>query len=360
MIALPRQLFATTTIPTMIWGLRSPSERSDFVLFIDIRQAGSKQGKQRVLDPAEIRAVAECLRLWRAGAENFASVMQGIGNATAAAIEEIDRQDYSLDPSDYLADQLLALDHRALVSIPKMVAAVELRARQALMADEKGASMIFELREMDGENFPRHWRRIQIGKICEMKTGPSHSLIKKAAHDADGIPVIVPSNLRDHRILVAEAERITVDAARIMERFQIKENDILFVRTGSVGPLALVTAAEERWLFGTNLIRIRCHADIDPGYLLAYLSSRPAQRWIQARTGSATAIPSISAESLKKLPMNLPPLDEQRRASNLLAKADMQITAHRTLADIVVDLRTLLTDGLTTGRLIASLPLETP
>ena len=35
----------------------------------------------------------------------------------------------------------------------------------------------------------------------------------------------------------------------------------------------------------------------------------------------------------------------------------MQITAHRTLADTAVDLRTLLTDGLTSGRLIANLPL---
>ena len=356
MIALPRQLFATTTVPAMIWGLRSPLERTDSVLFIDIRQAGSKQGKQRVLDPAEIRAVAGSLRLWRAGAKDFTSVMQGIGKAAAASIEEIERQDYSLDPSDYLAAQLLDLDHRALAAIPKMAAAVELSARQALMADKKAATIASEYREVDGESSPRHWGRTQIGEICVMKTGPSHTLVKKAARAADGVPLIVPSNLRDHRILATEAELIDAEVARAMERFQIMEDDILFVRTGSVGPVALVTAADEGWLFGTNLIRIRCHEDIDPGYLLAYLSSRPAQKWIQARTESATAIPSISAESLKRLPVNLPPLDEQRRVSDLLAKADMQITAHRALADTAVDLRTLLTDGLTNGRLIANIP----
>jgi type I restriction enzyme M protein len=358
MIALPRQLFATTTVPAMIWGLRSPLHRPDSVFFIDIRQAGSKQGKQRVLDPAEIRAVVSCLRLWRAGAEDFTTVMQGIGKAAAASIEEIKRQDYSLDPSDYLAAQLLDLDHRALAAIPKIAAAVELKARQALMADEKAASIAFEYSGLDGESCPRHWRRTQIGDICDMKTGPSHSLIKKAVRAVGGVPLIAPSNLRDHRILATEADQITAEVASELERFQIEEDDILFVRTGSVGPVALVTAAEERCLFGTNLIRIRCHEDIDPGYLLAYLSSRPAQKWIQARTESATAIPSISAESLKRLPVNLPPPDEQRLVSNLLAKADMQITAHRALADTAVDLRTLLTEGLTTGRLIANLPLR--
>jgi type I restriction enzyme M protein len=356
MIALPRQLFATTTVPAMIWGLRSPLERADSVLFIDIRQAGSKHGKQRVLDPAEIRAVAGCLSLWRAGTEGFTSVMQGIGKAAVASIEEIERQDYSLDPSDYLAAELLDLDHRALAAIPKMAAAVELGTQRTLMADKNAASIVFEYREVDGESSPCRWRRTQMGDVCVMKTGPSHSLVKKAARAADGVPLIVPSNLRDHRILATEAERIDTEVAQAMERFQIKGDDILFVRTGSVGPVALVTAAEEHWLFGTNLIRIRCREGIDPGYLLAYLSSRPAQMWILARTESATAIPSISAESLKRLPVNVPPLDEQRRVSDLLAKADMQITAHRALADTAMDLRTLLADGLTSGRLIANLP----
>lgn len=354
MIALPRQLFATTAVPAMIWGLRSPSERSDSILFVDIRQAGSKQGKQRVLDMAEIQAVADCLRLWRTGADDFASVMQGIGKAVAASIGEIDGQDYSLDPSDYLAAELLDLDRRALVAIPKMATTVDFRAQQALVADEKAGSIISECREVDGDSPPRHWRRTRMGNICEMKTGPSHSLIKKAARASDGVPLIVPSNIRDHRILAEEAERISAKFALVMERFQIEEGDILFVRTGSVGPVALVTAAEERSLFGTNLIRIRCDKEIDPGYLLAYMSSRPAQQWIQARTESATAIPSISAESLKKLPVNLPPLDEQRRVSDLLARADMQIIAHRTLADSAADLRTLLADGLTNGHLIAN------
>lgn len=169
MVALPRQLFATTTVPAMIWGLRSPSERPDSVLLIDVRCAGSRQGKQRILNPAEIQAVAECLRLWRAGAEDFASVMHGIGYATAASGTEIERQDYSLDPSDYLADQLLNLGHETLGAIPEIAAAVELRARQARMADEKAASIVIEQHEVDGESSQRHWRRAQIHEICNMK-----------------------------------------------------------------------------------------------------------------------------------------------------------------------------------------------
>jgi restriction endonuclease S subunit len=121
-----------------------------------------------------------------------------------------------------------------------------------------------------------------------------------------------------------------------------------------------VTEAEEGWLFGTNLIRLRCREDVEPGYLLAVLSSRPAQRWIRARTESATAIPSISAKSLGKLPVNLPPLKEQRRVSELLAEVDTQIAAHRALAETAQDWRAVLADGLTSGLLTAGGPGEQP
>ena len=303
-------------------GIRSPSKRPDSVLFIDIRRAGSRQGKQRILDPAEIQAVADCLRMWRAGAEDFASVMHGIGQATVASSEG--NREAGLLPGSLRLPRgpaTLILRRQALVAIPEIAAAMELRTRRARMADEKAASIVVEHHQVDGESSHHHWRRVQILEICDMKTGPSHSLVKKAVRAEYGVPLIVPSDLRDHRILASKAERITAEAAGALERFQLRENDILFVRTGSVGPVALVTESEERWLFGTNLIQLRCHEDVDPGYLLAYLSSRPAQKWIKARAESATvALRSISAGSLGRLPVNLPPRDEQRRVTDLLAK----------------------------------------
>jgi type I restriction enzyme M protein len=353
MVALPRQLFAATRVSAMIWGLCSPSERPGSVLFIDIRQAGSKQGKQRILTTTEVRAVAECLHSWRAGADDFASVMRGIGKATAASIKDIENQDYSLDPADYLSKSLLDVGYEAIAAMPDIAATVELRTREARMADEKAARIVVQ-RRIDGDSQHGYWRRTYLGKICKIQAGPSHSIVKKGIHAEDGVPLVVPSSLRDHRILANEAERINVEVARKMKGFQLSENDILFVRTGSVGPVALVTAPEEGWLFGTALIRLRCGENVNPGYLLAFLSSRPAQTWVQVRTESATAIPSISTGSLGKLPVSLPPLDEQKRVSDLLDKVDTQVAVHRTLADTAKDLRTLLTDGLTSGLLIAN------
>jgi type I restriction enzyme M protein len=356
MVALPRGLFAATRVGAMIWGLRAPAERPGSVLFIDIRQAGSKRGAQRVLASAEIRAVADCLRSWRSGAADFASSIYGTGKAAAASAEEIRQRDYSLEPSDYFTDQLLDPGPAATAGAPDLAAAVAVRARAAWEADEKTARIV----TTTGNGYQGNRRRTYLNEICDPQAGPPHSMVKQAERAWDGIPLIVPANLRGHRIRVSGAELMSARTAWEMARFQLRADDILFVRTGSAGPVALVTEAEEGWLFGTNLIRLRCREDVEPGYLLAVLSSRPAQRWIRARTESATAIPSISAKSLGKLPVNLPPLKEQRRVSELLAEVDTQIAAHRALAETAQDWRAVLADGLTSGLLTAGGPGEQP
>lgn len=348
-VALPRGLFAATRVGAMIWGLRAPAERPDSVLFIDIRQAGSKRGAQRILASAEIQSVADCLRSWRSGTADLASSLYGTGKAAVASTEEIRQRDYSLEPSDYLTDQLLDPGPAAIVGAPDLAAAVAARARAAWEADEKTARIV----TATGDGQRPSGRRTYLSEICDPQAGPSHSMVKQAERAREGIPLIVPANLRGHRILVSGAELISAETAWDMARFRLRADDILFVRTGSAGPVALVTEAEEGWLFGTNLIRLRCRQDVEPGYLLAVLSSRSAQRWIRARTESSTAIPSISAKTLGKLPVNLPPLEEQRRVSELLAEVDMQIAAHRALAETAQDWRAVLADGLISGLLIA-------
>lgn len=68
--------------------------------------------------------------------------------------------------------------------------------------------------------------------------------------------------------------------------------------------------------------------DLDPGYLLALLPSPTVQEWIEARSGAASAIPSISAKSLGVMPVKLPPPDDQRRIGLGIDALDTQITTH--------------------------------
>jgi type I restriction enzyme M protein len=108
----------------------------------------------------------------------------------------------------------------------------------------------------------------------------------------------------------------------------VKEGDILCTRTGTVGPSALVGAAEAGSLYSGNLLRLHSFAcGVDPRFVLAFLSLPETQAWIKDRA-EMTTVASIKTKAMEQLPVLLPPLDEQRRIGELLYALDSQIVAH--------------------------------
>ncbi|MBL7496134.1 N-6 DNA methylase [Frankia sp. CNm7] len=367
-VALPRRLFATTRVAVMLWGLRAPGTARDDVLFVEVRGPGPIVDNQRRLAAAEIDAVTACLRLWQTqagGTADLAEVMSKVGAARAVPTAQIARLGYSLDPAEYLAPAT-SLD--CLVRVPSCPAtALADQMHAAHTADEKAAGIV--LRSGDtaisgdaaADDLPDGWSRAVLGDLCAIQAGPSNQVIKKIRSSAaDGIPVVLPRDLQDRRIRTDSPQMVARVDATEMTRFALREDDILFVRTGTVGPVARVRAAEADWLLGTNLMRLRAHEGVNPGYLLALLSSRPAQEWITRRAESATAIPSISTKTLGSLPVLLPPLAEQRRIGAVLSDLDDQIAAHRALADAAEGLRAEVADQLVAGLLITETLSEEP
>lgn len=353
-VALPRQLFAGTAAPAMVWGLSrptEPAEPAERVLLIDARRAGTKTGKQRVFASQEIEAMVDCLRRWEAGDERFSDAMADHGAAVSAPTKEIAKRAHSLAPSDYLTEAPPLTDREVGNWIPRPADAMGYEARDAQQADKRVSDISLTRR---GPNRHDHgWRDARLEEMCLIQAGPSHSLIKSAERTPYGLPLVLAAHLRGHRVSAEHLDRIHM-SARAVKKYQLRQGDILLVRTGSVGPTALVTASETGWLPSTNLMRLRPSDGVDPHYLLALMSSPTVQKWIESRSESASAIPSISAATLKTLPVMLPPPDEQRRIGDLIDALDTQIAAHRTLAKAAENARATLADNLVNGLLTGS------
>ncbi|MFZ4236413.1 N-6 DNA methylase [Streptomyces murinus] len=103
LIALPPQLFTTTSIRVMIWLLRHPTSTCDEILFIDASRLGSLVSRtQRELDSDERRRILDDYRSWtaaRAGGSTFAGTE---GLSRAVPIEKIREKEYTLSPSFYV------------------------------------------------------------------------------------------------------------------------------------------------------------------------------------------------------------------------------------------------------------------
>ncbi len=109
------------------------------------------------------------------------------------------------------------------------------------------------------------------------------------------------------------------------EKYRVRENDILFARTGaSVGKSYLYRKTDGDLFFAGFLIRIHVKEGVDSGYVFLNTLTEDYDKWVlleSARSGQ----PGINAEQYKRYSFKLPPLKIQKQISGIVQKMDEQI-----------------------------------
>ena len=109
------------------------------------------------------------------------------------------------------------------------------------------------------------------------------------------------------------------------EKYRVKENDILFARTGaSVGKSYLYRKEDGDLFFAGFLIRIHVKESVDSGYVFLNTLTGDYDKWVlleSARSGQ----PGINAEQYRQYRFMLPPLKVQTQISTIAQKMDEQI-----------------------------------
>ena len=98
-----------------------------------------------------------------------------------------------------------------------------------------------------------------------------------------------------------------------IETYLLKENDILFARTGgTVGKSFLVHSVPEPAIYAGYLIRTRYSQELCPQYLKTFMESQ--LYWEQLKSGTiATAQPNCNGKTLGRMFLPIPPKAEQWR-----------------------------------------------
>ncbi|MFD9781604.1 N-6 DNA methylase [[Kitasatospora] papulosa] len=349
-VALPDRLFSQTSVPVSVWFLVHPSQACDEVLFLDARQVGIPNRGKRTLREEDVQAVVDAYL--SAGASLDGMQQDPLVPTTVVDRKTVQERDWSLSPMDHIEV------HRprrgaAEAAHAEALYELELRKRGAREADLAAESALERLEREDGQGGAVEWESVALSSLCGTRSrsttggiqaGPSYSLLKKHMTNVGGVPLVYPQNLRDGRIKeLADDRRVAERAARSLDRFRLQPGDILCVRTGAMGPPALVRTVGVDWLMSSNLIRLRVderHRDrVHPGYLAAYLGRPESVAWVRDRA-SATGAPSISAAALGNQPVLLPPYAEQQRFVAVLDALDAQAMAHSRLAEAVAATRT--------------------
>lgn len=183
-----------------------------------------------------------------------------------------------------------------------------------------------------------------------MTAGPSGSLLDNMREGVDGTPVVSPPDLTDrHSIDGRRVRRLPHHDAQKLGRFALEEGDLLMVRQGTLGRLALMGPDNVGWLYGSSLLRIRPRREhVLPTYLIRYLSS-PSARVVLLGKAQPGTVPSLNSAALNDLPVVLPPLPRQQMIVEALADVEDQIEIQRKIMQRLEVLKPSLLEELISG-----------
>ena len=191
------------------------------------------------------------------------------------------------------------------------------------------------------------WRETTIGALCddgvaELQTGPFGSQLHAREYVDSGVPVVPTAAIRRRRIDHDLLPRISPSKADQLSRHRLRCGDILFARRGAqaTGQVAIVRAAEEGFISGTGVIRLRVRPGstiVDADFLSHVLSDPTSVEWFKFHAIGAT-MPNLNEGIIRSFPLLLPPLQEQRAIANMLGTLDDKIELNRRMSETLEEM----------------------
>ena len=356
-IALPTHLFSGTAVPVSVWLLRRPGVPSDRVLFVDASDLGVKSDSRRVLRGEDVESLLGIVGAYlsggrEAGDSSMRTARVAVPNALVST-EELRARAYSLNPLDHIRrDRTSQTNHSTgLHDAWKHIHVL----RQHLLRVEEAVGRLphVDSRGTSADLKDRGHPSTTLNDLCYIQAGPSYTKLGRKQRTMDGdVPVVFPRHLKGGYISDARDELVRVETAHLLQDFSLREGDIVCVRSGAIGPPALVRDEQTGWLMSPNVIRLRVKARdrVSPEYLMYYLCREESVDWMRDRA-AGTAAPSIRTESLGNLRLPLPSLQEQTAIASMLVSLDELDRAHQKGAASARQARTFLADALMGSRL---------
>lgn len=155
-------------------------------------------------------------------------------------------------------------------------------------------------------------------------TGPFGSQLHAEDYVAQGIPCIMPANMKDNRVDLSNISFISDEDAQRLSKYLVKEGDIVYSRRGNVTLKALIRKNEAGYFCGTGCLLLRPGNLLDSDYLTYYLSTPKIQSWIISQAIGAT-MPNLNTGILARVPFSGPEKAIQEKISSVLKAIDEKL-----------------------------------
>ena len=195
---------------------------------------------------------------------------------------------------------------------------------------------------------PDGWKEQFLSELCERITDGSH--FSPPSLD-EGIPIATVANMGSRSIELNRCALISEKDFALLERngCRPRAGDVLFSKDGSVGKVLVMQDSPRLVLLSSIAILTPKCNELESFFLGQYLKwPRVLRRLHGMRTG--TAIKRVVLRDLRKLPLSVPPVSEQRKIAAILSSVDDAIARTQAVIDQVqVVKRGLMQELLTRG-----------
>lgn len=155
-----------------------------------------------------------------------------------------------------------------------------------------------------------------------IKTGPFGTALKAAEYSEQGVPVISVGEVGYGSLRITDStRRVGPQVVRRLSEYMLRSGDIVFGRKGAVDRSAYVRETEDGYFLGSDGIRVRFGSAVDPQFMIYQIQSARVRDWI-VQHAIGTTMPSLNQAVLSRVPIDVPPIEDQRAVVEVLADAD--------------------------------------
>jgi type I restriction enzyme S subunit len=164
------------------------------------------------------------------------------------------------------------------------------------------------------------WKTTRLRDVCTFENGDrGKNYPGRKAFVPTGIPFINAGHLDKGEINWQSMDYIPRERFELLGNGKVRKDDLLFCLRGSLGKFAVVKKDTEGAI-ASSLVIVRPKNQLDCDFLADYFLSSICAEMI-AKYANGAAQPNLSAKSLKKFEIPLPPLPEQKQIVAILDKA---------------------------------------
>lgn len=173
-------------------------------------------------------------------------------------------------------------------------------------------------------DIPKSWVWTTPEHLSRPERALTYGVIKLGRPTPDGVPTLRSSDVRWLRIDAQDVKRISSAIADNFKRTYLEGGEILVTVRGTLGGVAVVPPSMAGWNVSREVAVIPLVAATHAPFVALAIGSPQCQRWLTT-VAKGVAYTGVNIEDLKRLPLPLPPYQEQveiaRRAYEMLSAA---------------------------------------